>query len=366
MIKGAAHLADNVIGDTPVRHWILTLPPELRYNIGTNLKLLSAALTCFVRAIFHYQRIKARELLQLKSTKCVHPGAISMTHRVSCSLDPNYHFHIVVCDGVFVELADEPAKFVRLPAPTVDEIQSVAWSACCKMLRELTSRGLWKASTTNVRPGVAHGKLSFGRAKAATFRGAAASSERGDLDDQAGVVGTTFSVYVGRPVEERSRLLHLLEYVLAPPFTDDQIRITPDDQVVFRLERPRQNGATHITMSSTAFLKKLIHLIPPRRMKTYRQHGVFAPNARLRKFVVERTTHRIPPIAALADDGERSPDQEAQRYVRVRTHPKDTRSCPNCLTRLHVVVLVSRKIKYRDPRWVPPDTPQPTPAGPVN
>lgn len=359
MHKGARHLTENVIGDTPVRHWILIPPPELRYNLGKHLKLLSAALTCFVRAIFHYQKFKARELLQLTSVKSVHPGAISMTHRVSCSLDPNYHFHLIVCDGVFVELAGEPAKFVRLPAPTADEIQSVAWNACCKMLRELTRKGFWTASTTNVRPGVAHGELSFGRGKTATFSGAAVSSESGDVDGQAGVVGTTFSVYVGRPVETRSHLLHLLEYVLSPPFTDDQIHITPDDQIVFRLERPRQNGDTHITMSPTAFVKKLIFLIPPRRTKTYRQHGVFAPNARLRKLVVAQPTHRVPPISVLADGDERSPDQEAQRYVRVRTHPKDTRSCPNCQKRLHVVVLISRKLRYRDPKWIPPDIPIP-------
>ena len=366
MHKGAAHLTDNVIGDTPVRHWILILPPELRYNIGINLKLLSAALKCFISAIFHYQKIKARTILELESTESVHPGAISVTHRFSCSLDPNYHFHIIVCDGVFVELADHPARFVRLPAPTAKEIQTVAWNVCCKVLRELTKREFWKQSTTNVRPGVARGKLSFGKVKTAIFRGAAVSSENGDVDDEADVVGSTFSVYVGRPVETRSRLLHLLEYVLSPPLTDDQIRITPDDQVVIRLERPRQNGDTHITMSSTAFLKKLIFLIPPRKTKTYRQHGVFAPNARLRKLVVARPTHRVPPISVLEDGCERSPDQEAQRYVRVRTHPKDTRSCPNCQKRLHVVVLVSHKLRYRDPRWIPPDIPDPTPAGPVN
>ena len=372
MHKGAKHLADNVIGDTPVRHWVLSLPPEFRYNIGTNLKLLSAALKCFVRAIFHYQKMKAREILQMKSTKGVHPGAISMTHRVSCSLDANYHFHIIVCDGVFVELADRPARFVRFPAPTADEIQRVAWGVCRRMHRVLKDMGLWIDSTKRARPGTIHGKLLFGKAKrkgkakTATFRGAVASSEPGDVDDQSGEIGTTFSVYVGRPIETRSRLLHLLEYVLSPPFTDDQITITSEDQVVFRLERPKHDGTTHITMSYTKFLDRLVFLIPPRRMKTYRQHGVFAPNARLRNDVVAQPTHRIPKIAEPKETGERGSDQEAQRYVRVRTHPDDTRSCPNCQKRLRVVVLVSHKLRYRDPKWISPDTPHRPAAAPVN
>ena len=47
----AAHLVDGVLGDLPVRQWVLTLPFRLRYRLAYDHRLCRAVLGVFVRAL---------------------------------------------------------------------------------------------------------------------------------------------------------------------------------------------------------------------------------------------------------------------------------------------------------------------------
>ena len=52
------------------------------------------------------------------------------------------------------------------------------------------------------------------------------------------------------------------------------------------LKNSFRNGATHILFSPLDFLGKLAALIPRPRHHLVRYHGIFAPNARIRKRIV--------------------------------------------------------------------------------
>jgi hypothetical protein len=41
MNDGAAYLADCVLGATPIRHWVLTLPPPLRYLLAVPIRFVA-------------------------------------------------------------------------------------------------------------------------------------------------------------------------------------------------------------------------------------------------------------------------------------------------------------------------------------
>jgi hypothetical protein len=91
MNDGAAFLADRVIGDTPIRHWVLSLPPPLRYLLAYDATLVSDVLGVFVAAMFQSLRWKAKDVLGLHSVSMAHPGAVTVIQRSSSHLALNVH-----------------------------------------------------------------------------------------------------------------------------------------------------------------------------------------------------------------------------------------------------------------------------------
>ena len=60
MADTAAHLVDHVIPDVPVRQWVLSPPPALRYRVAYDSQLLAVLIRIFIRAIFSSLRCRAR------------------------------------------------------------------------------------------------------------------------------------------------------------------------------------------------------------------------------------------------------------------------------------------------------------------
>ena len=61
MADTAAHLVTHVMPVAPYRQWTLSLPRKIRLLVIRNPKLLTRVLSLFLRAIFTYQRRRARK-----------------------------------------------------------------------------------------------------------------------------------------------------------------------------------------------------------------------------------------------------------------------------------------------------------------
>ncbi len=95
---------------------------------------------------------------------------------------------------------------------------------------------------------------------------------------------------------DRAGRERLLRYCARPPFALDRLRIErepagrSDDagvrRVFYRPARPTPGGRTLLALSPLEFLDAISRLIPPPRVHRHRNHGVLAPNARLRPHVV--------------------------------------------------------------------------------
>ncbi|MEO2172639.1 MAG: transposase, partial [bacterium] len=70
------------------------------------------------------------------------------------------------------------------------------------------------------------------------------------------------------------------------PICLDRLTVRVDNKIQYELKNPFRNGITHILFSPLDFLSKLAALVPRPRHNLVRYHGVFAPNARMRKLVV--------------------------------------------------------------------------------
>ena len=60
MNDGSAFLADHLIGDTPVRQWVLSLPHQLRYLLAYDSAILTDVVGAFMGSVFQYLRWKAK------------------------------------------------------------------------------------------------------------------------------------------------------------------------------------------------------------------------------------------------------------------------------------------------------------------
>src|SRR5262244_3701828 len=56
----AAHLVDRVLPRAPYRQWVLSLPRRLRFLLARDASLLGQVLRIFLRAVFAWQRRRAR------------------------------------------------------------------------------------------------------------------------------------------------------------------------------------------------------------------------------------------------------------------------------------------------------------------
>jgi len=287
-----------------------------------------------VDAVFEYQRRKVVELLGVPPEH-VHPAALAMNHRVSATLDGNHHYHGIFVDGVFIQREpDGPLEFVRLPRPSEVDIADIALQAGLKFCKVLRKLGFWEF--TSSPSGIIAGVLSLpnARRQRARFFGQAAQDGEGGVASRDGAYA--FHIFVGNGIEpeDRHQLEHLVNYILAPPFTDEQLSLDAMGNVVLALKRARHDGTPNRTLRIFEFLDRLADLVPRPHTNTVRYFGAYAPNAKLRKAAISLHPDVRP---SFATDGSRS------------------MVCPVCERKLRFVSALIRR--RRTHQSVPPDTP---------
>ena len=97
MVERAAHLVDHVFPRVPVRQWVLSLPPRLRYQLAWDHVLCRAVMSRTMRAILGFLSRRARE----EGVKDARSGAVAIVQRFGGALNLNIHLHAIVLDGVF-------------------------------------------------------------------------------------------------------------------------------------------------------------------------------------------------------------------------------------------------------------------------
>jgi hypothetical protein len=126
----AAHLIDHVLPDAHYRQWTFSLPRWLRIPMAKDTRFLSAVLRELVRALFAYQRKRARALGIARPQ----PAAFTWIQRFGSLLQMNPHFHLTCVDGVFVEQADGNARLYDLPPPCDDDVLAVLSRAATRIV----------------------------------------------------------------------------------------------------------------------------------------------------------------------------------------------------------------------------------------
>ncbi|MBK8479665.1 MAG: transposase [Proteobacteria bacterium] len=103
------------------RQWTVSLPWRIHWQVGTNTKLLSAALSVVLRSLFAWQRRVARRV-GIAQPLC---GSVTFIHRFNSQLLLSPHFHALVPDGVFSVDEGGALGFAQLPPPRDDEVEAL-------------------------------------------------------------------------------------------------------------------------------------------------------------------------------------------------------------------------------------------------
>jgi hypothetical protein len=299
--------------------------------------------------------------------------------RFGSALNLNPHGHVIVTDGVFIQGKDgEPPEFRATRAPTQAEIADVAWRTCERVVALLRGRGQWldadpaDDALAQEEPLLAAcatasstGTLAMGpRAGQRVMRlfGRAAARDDTRAPRQKNAYGFDVDAAARVPGTDRKRLERLAQYMILPPLSNARITRQPDGRYRVALKRPWRDGTTHIVLTGTEVIEKLVALIPPPRMHLVRYYGVFAPRAKLRPLVVPTPVDLPAPC-----DHDGSADTEAGKRKRLdwarllkRVFSIDVLVCPKCQSKMQRIAFITQPDAIRkildavDQAGVPP------------
>ncbi len=138
MTRIAEHLIERVVPAVPVRQWVLTVPPRLRYRMAYDHAVCSDVLRLFARALRVSYLRRARE----RGLRDAQTGGITFIQRFGSALNLNVHFHTQMIDGVFVQVGDGSLQFQELSSPSQDDVRDVLEEITCRLQQVLRKHGL--------------------------------------------------------------------------------------------------------------------------------------------------------------------------------------------------------------------------------
>jgi len=310
MAETAAHLVDYVIPHLPVRQWVLSVPKRLRPFLHHRPRTASAVLHILLRAL----QVTLREACPT-AAPTASIGAVSFLHRFGSSLNPHFHYHLIVVDGLFQRVEEDtnltsanPQTLLRFHEATAhphELLERLQHTIRSRVLRHFRRHGL-------LEPHEAEDMLTW---------------------DHGG--GFSLDASVRIEATDRTGFERLIRYCARPPFALDRLHLVDDrsDQILYILPGPDLAGRTALRLSALESLDRLAKILPPPRIHRHRYHGVFAPNALLRPLVTERarqdnalTAQTFGPHPALAEKPPAPPTQPEEADLQT---PDTTPSRPS-------------------------------------
>jgi hypothetical protein len=311
MVETAAHLVDHVFPHQPVRQWVLTLPKRLRYFLQHNPQIATAVLHIFLRVIEQTLR---------RCSPGAGPrarlGAVSFLHRFGASLNPHFHFHVLVIDGVFAPDAEGEVQFYEALRLSDDDVAAAEAAVRRRVLQCFERRGWLEPDTAEQMRHWNH---------------------RGG-----------FSVDASVRVEawDRAGLERLVRYAARPPFALNRLSWTDGKipSLLYTPPRPLPDGRTALPLTPLQLLERLAALIPPPRQHRHRYHGVLAPHSPWREQVTASAANASEQTPSSPQDLQPSSHHGPGAYLwallLARIYEVFPLLCPQCGAELRIIAFV--------------------------
>jgi len=224
------------------------------------------------------------------------------------------HFHVICIDGVYAPGLDAKPEFFSLRPPENGEVRELA-ELLAKRIPALLRR---HDGDTAQFDGEESDRLAcdqpwLSEVYAASVCGRIATASEagrriavgGDRVDPEGidscassrcaaVAGFSMHANVAIASRDRLRLERLFRYAARPPLSMDRLEALPDGRLRYWFKTPWRDGTTHVIFEPLQFLEKLAALVPKPRAHLVRFHGLLAPAAKWRPWIVPNNTTEAP------------------------------------------------------------------------
>ena len=351
MNETAMHLIDNVLPHAPYRQFVVTVPPALRYWMGTSRKLALAIHRIAVSEIDRYYKTKAMDAYGVEGR----PGAISFTQLAGSAVNYNYHWHILYLDGVYVDdgrpqLSRPQLK--RLTDLSNEDVEKILGRVVARVTKLCRSKGLLSEEgeilpqvkqdslfedhdiLAEVMDASIRQKIALGERKGQEVRKIGKSfGFEGEIAVPQGHLcysQNSFTIHAATAVHEsdRKKLEQLIRYISRPPVANHRLKKQKGGTYTYKLKTPWNSGQiTHVKFSGEELIEKLMAIIPTPRAHMSKHCGVFSSHHRLRDQIILRPEIKK---GFFLDEGTDKPKRVNRSVLFMRTFKIDLTRCPAC------------------------------------
>jgi hypothetical protein len=273
------------------RQWTQSLPLDIRWQVGTNAKLLGAALSVTLRSIFCWQRRTARRV-GIAQPLC---GSVSFIHRFNGQLLLSPHFHAILPDGVFFIDDNGALQFAQLPPPSDDDVEKLA-RRIAERIDRLVQRHRDDAVDDDDDPDALQQSLAEAAQVPRRHPWQTHTSPPKPQPSRCFALdGYSLHANVAVAAEDRRGLRRLLRYGGRAALAARRVSLNEQGMVVYTLRKPTSTGRTQIVMTPQQFIGRLAALTPPPWLNLTRFHGVFASNHSQRQAIAQRVSEQSDP-----------------------------------------------------------------------
>ena len=354
MVERAANLVDYALPRVPIRHWILSLPFELRTRLAWEHELCRAVLAVFTTRLIGFLTRKAKR----DGRREARSGAVTVIQRAGSSANLNIHFHSLALDGAFSMDSCGRLEFHPARSPTPNELAELTESIHDGVLALLERRGLLASDTGMPEAGFEPEEAPMAELYAASAQQIVAVGSRAGKKpyrlrsaatalnlQKTGKRSTRFGGFdlcatAVIPATHRDRLEKLARYLLRPPIPESHLEYD-GELVILKLPTPRSDGATSIAFEPQDFVARLAALVVRPRANQILYHGILAPNARLRE---QALRFGQPPVLLPGSDETEEPRKarpsRSWAELMKRGMGLDVLACPKCAGRMRHIATI--------------------------
>jgi hypothetical protein len=343
-------LESKVLPKVAYRQWTQSLPWDIRWQVGTNAKLLGAALSVTLRSIFCWQRRTARRA-GIAQPLC---GSVSFIHRFNGQLLLSPHFHAILPDGVFFIDDNGSLQFAQLAPPSDDDVQKLARRIAAR-IDTLVQRHRDEA-VDDAEPDALQQSLAEAVAPPRRHPWQTRTSPPKPQQPRCFALdGYSLHANVAVAAEDRRGLRRLLRYGGRAALAARRVSLDEKGMVVYKLRKPTSTGRTQLVMNPQQFIRRLAALTPPPWLNLTRFHGVFASNHSQRQVVAQLVSEQSDPnedpfvcthLRKRSADGDAPASDPPPKYLRIawsellRRTFDDPLVCPRCQGRMRLVAVI--------------------------
>jgi hypothetical protein len=202
------------------------------------------------------------------------------------------HFHSLVPDGVFVP-REGGVHFERLAPPTQDEVERLLRVVRHRVLRLLERRGVLPAQGPEdaLQAYQAHSLQQRLRWTEVDVRPPPRKQPRCAV-----LEGFSLHANTHQHANDRQGLERLCRYGARGAQALERLSRAEDGRIAYRMKRPLPEGTTHLRFTGLELLRRVASLVPAPRANPTRFHGVFAPGAKPRPFLVPQAGEDWAPL----------------------------------------------------------------------